>query len=294
VAEVETPVAPTAIAPPAEPQAPEAPLPVEPAAPVAPPAPIEPEEEQFDLSVLKKLTAAQLREVIDAADETVRDEALQEHSKRVQQRVQTQDREAATAEDGRHTFYQQQAQAGIVSYQRLAARAQRLLQGETEAFADQGVLQDIDNYRNGAIANVVFENEKSIAPVRQKFLGDMTDEEAKRLEKPLYEDRRAGTLTQLPILFEIVAERAREEGREEGRKLAEKSREAKKELVEQLRQVTAVKKQAPGVTPNGRAKQPGEDRAAVVRDMQSIDVSTPEGLAEWRRRERDFQKSLQT
>ena len=223
------------------------------------------EEKVPDLSALKGLKPAQLRVLIDEADPEARAEIEAEYERRATQRAQTRSKEADTAETGRHNFYQQAIELGKQAEADLQTRARRFKAGDTEAFQDEHVLAAIDAYRTGGVASLVLQNEQSLAPIRDKYLPDLAPDEAEQLEKVLYEDRRSGKLTQLPVLMELVAARAKAAGFEEGLKKGTSDKQAKKELAEKLEKIEQIRAEsAPGL-PRGKPASVQTQRDAYAR-----------------------------
>ena len=64
----------------------------------------------------------------------------------------------------------------------------------------------INDYRNGAVAQVVLQNEAYVDTLIEKFLPDITPDEESQLEKPLYEFGRTGVAAELVPLLLTLAE----------------------------------------------------------------------------------------
>jgi len=259
---------------------------------------VEPEQgtDEPDLKTLLKGTSVdELKALLDSVDPEVRGELEQEIERRGEQRATTRQREVERASDARTTAFKQFTESGNKAASFLRERINRAQQGDPEALTDTNSLaQAIDAYRNGAVASAALDNEQMLSPLRDKYLPEPTPEERTKLEKALYDDGVKGTLSQLPIMLELATARAREEGKAEGIKQGERNREAKAAVAEKLRKLTEVKKQAAGVQPQGRARTPSENNTALVREMESIDVTTPEGHQQWLANEDRYRRAVRS
>ncbi len=256
-----------------------------------------PEDDGTRQNLLKDLfkgaTLAELKAALEEAPTEIRDELVGEIERRGEQRVQTRQKEVDTALDARTTAFrtaQQQAEQARVTLQ---AKVTRAKQGDTFALSDADALaNEIDAYRNGAVASIALENEALMAPIRSQFLPDPSAEEKAKLEKALYEDGRRGTFTQFPVVMELAIERAKAEARAEGIAEGKRSLEAKESLLSKAAKLTEVKKQSPGVPMNGKAASSGSVAQAAVADMKKLDVTTAEGMAEFKKREDEFKRAV--
>lgn len=294
VTEQEAPPAVVEEAPPAEEPIVEeaAPSPVEGEAP--PPA----EEDKLNLirEVFKGATVTELRAALDEVPTEVRTELESEIERRGEQRWQTRERERTTSTSDRHEEYRRIIAEKGRAESELNMRLRRVMAGDPNAFNGMqatDIAAHIDTYANGTLAQAMLENEEMLGPLREKYLPELSNEERQALDKALYEDARRGTITQVPIVVDLAIERARKEGFEEGVKKGEQNRQAKAQLAEKVERILSIQKQAPGVQPSGgRSVTKEDERVAIAREMQSINTATPEGAAEWARREHEFRQRL--
>ena len=77
----------------------------------------------------------------------------------------------------------------------------------------------------------------------------------KALEKPLYDDAKRGTLSQLPVVMELFAARKLAEGEAIGLEKGMKKLEASESLVEKIKKVTEIAANTP-VSVNGGGAAP--------------------------------------
>lgn len=205
--------------------------------------------------LLKGATAAELKTVLESVPDEVRTEVEAEIERRAEQKVRTQAQEKAQATDARTSLWQQSAEVGKQAEDYLRDAVRRFNAGDPEALADASVPAAIDAYRNGAIAAVAFDNEKALAPLREKYLPEPTEAELKALEKPLYDDAKRGTFSQLPVVMELAVARARAEGKAEGLKEGQKKLEASESLAEKIKAIKQVAVNTP-VSVNGAGAAP--------------------------------------
>ena len=243
--------------------------------------------------LFKGATVAELKAALDVVPTEIRSELESEIERRGEQRVRTREKEIDEGQTARTAAFQAIASDAQKAQFALQQRVKAAKQGDAFALSDPDTLaSEIDAYRNGAIASVALENEALMAPVRRQFLPDPTPEEKAKLEKALYEDGRRGTFTQVPVVVELAIARARAEGHAAGLKEGADSKAAKESLAAKLAKITEVKQQSPGVPINGKPASSEGARAALMRDMKSIDVTTAEGYAEWQKREAEFKKAV--
>lgn len=141
----------------------------------------------------------------------------------------------------------------------------------------------------GVQAYIARENETSLKAYVDAMLPEQTQAEQDALEPLLYEFRRNGRFDKLP---QTVAELAL------GRKDAEIA-DLKKQLGDRKGVIAAAKKLADlreaagnGVGSKNIRGSAANDRSAITREMQAIDVTTPEGREEFERRQPEFRRRL--
>jgi hypothetical protein len=239
------------------------------------PAEEQPEAPKFDLGVLKGLKADEARVVLSEMDEAEREAVIAEWRDQGEQRAKTADGQMKAAVDARHNLWQQTTDLGKQAEAYLRNQVQRAQAGDLEALSDHRTVQSaIDVYRNAAVAQLALENENLMKPVRDKYLPDATPEEAKALEKVLWQDATKGTQQQIPVVIDLAIARARAEGEAAGLAKGQKLLNASESLVKRLEAVTEVKKKAAGVQPNGTTAP--APRAAVMEALNAIDPRDPE------------------
>lgn len=312
--------------------APEAPPAVVAEEPVAPPeeptspvaeAPAEagdveeaPEEAGTGLDLkelLKDATPEELRLALEAAPEEARNGALAEDFRRAEQRGATQAAEELTARNSRSDAYQQGVNQGHVAHQWVMDTASTLpsmvnamnkaLEFEdvptarqtaaqiAQLMSPQGMQAALTDLRTGAI----LEHGQRLASEFNQFIGSKADvigklseDEMKELNQLAYNDGRVGTTRTQYRLMEIALDRAEQRGVEKGIQQGLKNKEANLKLAEKLEKVVAARAGSPPQIRGSKAAASNSLKSA----MESIDVTTSEGQAEWRAREDEFKRAL--
>lgn len=226
--------------------------------------------ERTDLAeVLKTVSAAELKELLAAAPPEAREEYEREVESRGEQRAQTRKKETEKATSERLSAWKPyvdnlpNAQA-YVNQQLAKLKAGDMLDNPT-MFEQANQQLSV-----GVLGKVVLENEAYVPELVNKYLPEMTTEEAQKLDKPLYKFGQTGMAKEaVSAIFEVAVERAKAEAYAEGVKKGEGNLQAKESLVEKLKKVQEIKQQGVGVGINGGAA-PAEGSDAIQKDIAQL------------------------
>lgn len=253
---------------------PEVVTPEEPASPEGD-APSEGGGERLEVirDLFKGATVAELRAALDDVPTDVRSELEAEIERRGEQRAATRKRETQEATESRLGLWKPYAERYQRAQSYLQAAVSRAKAGDIDAISNvDAITAAMDDYHNGGIAKVVLENEAYVGPLVDRLLPDLTPEEQKKLDKPLYEFGRTGLASHvMPVLAELAMERARKEGFDEGLKKGQQDREAKVALAEKLAKIEEIRKQAPGVPVTGQAVSKTDERTRLQKEIAAFD-----------------------
>lgn len=211
-------------------------------------------EREPDLSALKGLSEAQLEAVLEAADPEARDRVVGKYETAGEQRARTRKQEMDGAKTSRLGLWKPYVDNLPAAKGYVDGTLARVKAGDFDALDPKVLEAAIRDAGFGATGQILLENEAYVDTVLDTFLPDMTPEETQALDKPLYEFARTGMAGKvMPVLMELALKRAKAEGVAEGIKKGLSDKQAKQELAEKLEKIETIRKEAPGVIPNGKA-----------------------------------------
>lgn len=223
--------------------------------------------------LFKGATVDELRAALEDVPAETRSELEAEIEKRGETRAQTRKHEMSEAKANRLAAWK--------PYIDNLSSADGYVKGSIARMkaGDQTDLNQLERAINdatlGHTGRVLIENESYVDNLIDQVLPDLTAEEAKSLDKPLYEFSRTGQAGKIiPDVFKLALERAKTEAFAEGVKKGEGNRETKIKLAEKLAKIAEIRKQAPGVSLNGHAESTSDRRSALVQEIDAIDPFT--------------------
>lgn len=216
------------------------------------------------------------------------------------QKLREQEREAEEGIRNREEAFTSYDFKGRQSASKITSRIEQYHRdGDESALIERttdGRLQLIDEINDvylGGVASTALTTQRTVDAILADHADALTKADQEALRQARYEYARKGNPdAYLRLAFKAVAEHAAAQAEAKGQAKGEKQAEATKEsltVMAKLRDAGLLT--APAV--NGkRAHNAGDRKQELVREMESIDVTTPEGLQKWREQERDMQKRL--
>ena len=246
---------------------------------------------------------------------------LQEAARSGEQRALTQLREAETAVADRDELFSNLVSNGSTAkanlqhrtgeYDRLMAQAEQLAEdgddGEAQKLARKAralmqgpaVQQEIKALEMGTIARVAQQHSKGIATLLEKhkaLIGELSPEESKRFKDARYDDARQGGAKEYEVLIDLVAERSAAKVRTDELPKAKQQAQAEStDTKDALETMLKLQEVLGNLAPNVNGARPANtatEREQIQSEMNAIDVTTPDGKAEWDRRQPEFQRRL--
>ena len=147
----------------------------------------------------------------------------------------------------------------------------------------------------GTVGQMLLANESYVPTLVEKYLPDLTAEEAEKLDKPLYRFGQTGLAKEaVDSIIEAIVERREKEAFEKGVAKGEGNLKARETLLEKLTNAQKVKNETAGVSPNGKAVSISDERARLKAEIAAFDPSkmtfqeAQEKLQELRAKERSL------
>lgn len=250
--------------------------PTEPVVPSEPaPSPVEGEQQEQPEGNGSAIPRADTREEIEAflasASPQAREAYERDVEARGEQRAQTRKKETDTAVAGRLEAWKPYVDNLPNAQAYVTAQMAKVKGGDL--LDDPKLFEQASQQLNvGTLGKVVLENEAYVQPLLDKYLPELTKDEADKLDKPLYKFGQTGMAKEaVNAIFEVAVERAKKEAFDAGVKKGEGNLAARESLLEKYEKVAKIKQEGAGVSPNGKPSSVADERARLGAEIAAFD-----------------------